>query len=113
MFFLAIVLVGLLSVLNIPKELFPDMSLPYAVVYTTYTGAGPEEIETLVTRPLESAISTVTDLKSIMSTSSNETSMIVVEFGGSVNMDFASLNVREKIDMVKGYLPDGVSDPMI
>ena len=70
---------------------------------TSYNGAGPQEIESLITKPLEATVGTVSNLKNITSTSSNGSSMIFVEFNDGTDMDVAMLNMREKIDMIKDF----------
>ena len=113
MIFIAVIVVGIVAMMNIPKDLFPEMSLPYIIVFTSYNGAGPSEVESLVTKTLESSLASVSDLKNMSSVSSNGTSMVMLEFNDTIDMDFAALNVREKIDLVKNYLPDGASSPMV
>lgn len=113
MFFIAVVIVGILAVCNIPKDLYPEMKIPYVIVLTSYQGAGPSEVESLVTKPLESALSSVSDLKEMTSQSSNGTSIVMMEFNDSVDMDIAALNVREKVDLIKDYLPSDTTSPMI
>ncbi|NLC52256.1 MAG: efflux RND transporter permease subunit [Firmicutes bacterium] len=108
-----ILVLGLVSFLNIPLDLLPEMSFPMAVVYTTYEGAGPHEVENMVTRPLEEALSTLDNLTNISSTSSAGSSMIMISFGWHTDMDFATMDVREQLDLVRGMLPDDVGDPMV
>ena len=113
MIFIGIFVVGVLAMTSIPKDLFPEFSLPYVIVYSSYNGAGPSEVESLVTKPLESALSAVSDLKEMTSQSSNGSCIIMLEFTDNIDMDMAALNVREKIDLVKGYLPDSATAPMV
>lgn len=113
MIFLGVVIIGFVAICNIPKDLFPELALPYIIVYTSYTGAGPSEVESLVTKTLETALASCSDLEEMNSVSSNGTSMIITQFSDNIDMDFAALNVREKIDLVKGYLPSDCSDPMV
>ena len=82
-------------------------------IITNYDGAGPEEIENIVTKPLEKAVSSVTGVKKVSSISSPNSSTVMVEFNYGTDMDFAALNVRERIDMVKGSFPDDVESPMV
>ncbi|MCL1987229.1 MAG: efflux RND transporter permease subunit [Firmicutes bacterium] len=105
---LIVVILGVVSLLNLQQELMPEMDLGIAVVIATYEGAGPEEIENLVTSPLENALSIVSNLQNITTTSSAGSSMIVLEFEDGTDMDNASLNMRENIDMFRPLLPDGV-----
>jgi len=86
----------------------PEMDLGIAIVFASYDGAGPEEIENLVTRPLENALSTVSNLQNMTTTSSAGSTIIVLEFEDGANMDHAALNMRENIDMFRPLLPSGV-----
>ena len=104
---------GLLAMMGMKLDLMPSISIPVAIVSTTYVGAGPEEIESLITEPLEETLGTVSNVDSITSTSSANSSMIVVQFVDGTDVDMAALDMREKIDMVKGTLPDGANDPMV
>lgn len=113
MIFIGIIVVGIIAMTSIPKDLFPEFTLPLVIVYSSYNGAGPSEVESLVTKPLESALSAVSDLKTLTSQSSNGTCMIMLEFNDGIEMDMAALNAREKIDLVKDYLPDGTTAPMV
>ncbi len=110
---LIILLLGGVSFSRLPLDLYPEMNFPVAIVTTSYEGAGPQEVENMVTRPLEEVVSTVNNLESIRSTSSAGNSIIMVMFGWETDMDFAGLELREKIDMVKGFLPDEVEDPLV
>lgn len=113
MFILIAVLVGIISLTKMSVNLFPNMDIPYAVVITGYEGAGPSEIESLVTEPLEQALATVPNIKEVNSTSANESSIIILTFVDSTDMNFAVLDVREKVDMIKDYLPSGIKSPII
>lgn len=110
---LVIVLLGVVSLTNMQMDLFPDINLPYAVVSTSYTGASPEEVENIVTRNIETAMATVSNVKTISSTSSNGRSMVILEFNQNTNMDSVMLDMREKLDMISPYLPEDVSAPML
>lgn len=113
MVFIGVVLLGVISWNRLPQELFPPITYPQLTVITTYKDAAPEEIELLVTKPLEETIGTVSGLKSINSISKEETSVITAEFNWGTNMDFAALGVREKIDLVKERLPRGCEEPVV
>lgn len=110
---LVIVLLGVVSLTNMQMDLFPDINLPYAVVSTSYTGASPEEVENIVTRNIETAMATVSNVKTISSTSSDGSSMVILEFNQNTDMDSVMLDMREKLDMITPYLPDDVSAPML
>ena len=109
---LIVVLLGLVALQNLRQDLMPEMDLGIAIVFASYDGAGPEEIENLVTRPLEMALGTVTNLQNMTTTSSAGTSVVVLEFVDGTDMDYAALNMRENIDMFRPLLPDGV-DPVV
>ena len=108
-----VVIIGLITLFMLKYDLYPNIQFPMIVTMTGYEGVGPEEIEKLVTEPLESAISAVPNLKKVTSTSSTGSSLIMAEFKYGTDMDFASLKVRERIDLVKRTLPDDVDDPTI
>ena len=105
---LIVVILGVISLTNLRQELMPEINLGIAVVVAQYDGAGPEEVENLVTRPLEMALSTVSNLQTITKTSSSGVSIIILEFTEGTDMDFAALRMRENIDMFRMLLPDGV-----
>jgi len=105
---LIVVILGVVALTNLRQELMPEMNLGIAVVFATYDGAGPEEVENLVTRPLEMALSTVTNLRNMTTTSSAGSSMIMLEFEDGTDMDNAALNMRENIDTFRPLLPDGI-----
>ncbi|MBR5468372.1 MAG: efflux RND transporter permease subunit, partial [Firmicutes bacterium] len=107
------IMAGLVACFSLKMDLMPNVDMPIAVVSTTYVGAGPEEVETLITKPVESALSTVTNVDSIQSVSSANSSMVIVTFINGTDLDMASLDMREKVDMIKDYLPDGAEEPMV
>jgi len=110
---LIVLVLGFVSLTKLPLDLMPNIEYPIAVVITSYSGVGPQEIESIVSRSIESAISTVSNIKTIQSQSSEGTSIVIAEFNSGTDMDFATLEMREKIDLIKGMLPDGVSNPLI
>jgi HAE1 family hydrophobic/amphiphilic exporter-1 len=113
MLILAIVLVGIVSLSRLSIDLYPKMDLPYAVVVAQYSGAGPGEVESTVTEPLEDVLSTVEHVKNVMSTSSAGQSIVIIEFNYGTDINFATLQMREKVDLIKGMLPDDVDNPMV
>lgn len=110
---MVIIVIGVVSFTRLPLDLFPDMDLPMAVVWTDYDGAGPEEIESVITRPIEEAVGSLGNVNSISSSSSAGNSLVMVNFQWGTNMDFAALEMRESIDMVRGFLPDEAGNPLI
>ena len=108
-----ILVLGVVSLTNMPPELFPSLDLPYALVMTTYEDASPEQVELMVTRPLEQSLAAVSNVKEVQSTSSEGRSMVTLEFLGDTNMDSALIEVRESLDMLSDFLPEDVSKPTI
>lgn len=113
MMMLIVVVLGVVSFMRVPIDLMPSLEVPIAIVVTSYEGAGPQEVENFVTRNVENALGSVNNMKSIQSQTSEGTSVVIVEFNDGTDMDFATLQMREKIDMIRGFLPDGTNDPMV
>ena len=113
MIYLFIVGFGLFALGRLQLDMFPDISFPMVIVITSYTGASPADIETLVTRPLEEAVSGVKDTEKVNSTSKQGISLIMAEFNWGKDMAQAETDVRRSIDMVKGYLPTDADAPMV
>jgi len=114
--FMAVLIVmvfGVVSYTNLTTDLFPSMNIPYSVVITTYIGASPEEVEDVVTNPVEDALATTTNIKEISSVSQENMSMIIMEFNSDTNMDSAVIEMRETLDMAMANMPDMVGSPMI
>ncbi len=111
MFVLAVILFGLVSLDRLALNLLPNISYPSLTVQTDYADAAPEEIENLVTRPIEEAVGVVSGLTRISSTSRSGQSEVVLEFGWDTDMNLAALEVREKLDFVT--LPRDVQKPVI
>ncbi len=109
---LAIVL-GVVSFTRMTTDLLPNISLPYVIVMTTYVGASPETVEMVVTKPVESSMATVSNIESISSVSSENYSMVILEFAQSADMNAVSLEIRENLDQIKSYWDDGVGNPII
>lgn len=105
--------IGLYSLSMLSMEMMPDMSMPIAAVITQYDNVAPDEVENLITRPVEGAVSAVSGLKNVQSSSTEGSSMIVMEFTNGTDMDKATQEIREKIDLIKSALPDESKDPMI
>jgi HAE1 family hydrophobic/amphiphilic exporter-1 len=113
MIFLGVAVLGFISWKRLPQELFPPITYPQLTVVTLYGNAAPEEIENLITKPIEEAIGTVKNLKRIKSISREGVSMVTAEFDWGTNMGFAHLELREKIDPIKEILPLEAEDPTI
>jgi hydrophobic/amphiphilic exporter-1 (mainly G- bacteria), HAE1 family len=108
-----VVLLGLVSFTRLPLDLFPKMEIPVAVVVVRYENAAPTEVESLITKPIEQQISTVERLKSVSSISQEGMAIVIAQFEDNTNMNFATLNMREKVGLISEYLPDKSSEPMI
>lgn len=111
MIFLAIVLLGFVSFRELSVDLLPNISYPRLSVVTQYSGVAPEEIETIITRRLEAAVSRIPGLRRVESVSKEGVSYMKLEFSWGTDMDFAMLHTREKLDSVE--LPEDVEDPTI
>ena len=109
----AVMLIGLISLSLLPQELFPPITYPKLTVVTVYENAAPEEIETLITKPVEEAIGTVNGLRRLRSLSKEGLSLVIVEFGWDQNMDIASMGMREKLDLIKERLPRESEEPLV
>lgn len=113
MIVIAVVLIGGMALTNLAVDLYPDFKVPIAVVATSYPGAAPQEVEKLVSKPLEGSVGTLEGIKSIRSISSPESSLIILEFEWGTNLDSKMLDLREKVDMIKGFLPEDAEDPNV
>ena len=109
---LAIIL-GIVSFTRMTADLLPNISLPYVIVMTTYPGANPETVESVVTQPVEAAMATVSNIESISSVSNESYSMVILEFAQTADMNAVSLEIRENLDQIKSYWDDSVGNPII
>lgn len=110
---LAIVLLGFFNLSKLSIDEMPEMEMPMVTVMTNYTGASPEVVEEEVTKPLESALASLSDVEEIDSTSSAGSSAIMITFNYGIDMDQAALNIRDKVGMAESSLPDEVGNPTI
>lgn len=108
-----VIIFGTVSLMLLPQELFPQIVYPQLTVVTPYANAAPEEIETLITKPIEEAVGTVAGVKKITSVSKEGLSMVIAEFGWNQNINFAALGMREKIDLIKERLPRDAEEPIV
>jgi len=111
--FVAIMVLGFFSLSKLSVDLFPSFDMNQALVIVSYPGASAEDVENNVTKSLESALSTVSNLKKLSSTSKENTSVVTVEFNWGTNLDNAVNDIRDKLELVKQSLPSGCSTPMI
>jgi multidrug efflux pump len=105
-----LVVTGVYSYVTLPRESFPDITIPYVFVTTTYEGVAPEDMEKLITIPIERKIKGISDLEEIRSTSAEGLSTVAVKFLPGVNIDDALQKVRDKVDQAKADLPQDLKD---
>ncbi len=113
LFFVAIVIFGLYSLSKLPVDLLPDIETNTIMVMTAYPGASASDIENNVTRPLENVLNTVSNLKHVSSRSSENLSLVILEFEYGYDIDVLTNDVRDKLDMVTSALPDDSETPII
>lgn len=113
MLLLMVVVVGISAMVGIPLDLLPKIEYPAALVIANYPNASPEEVESIITKPLEQALATVEGLDQIQSVTKEGQSIVIVQFQIDTDMNFATLNMREKVAMVTPFLPEEVSDPTV
>lgn len=111
--FTAFAILGIFSLMNLSIDLYPKFDANFVMVMSSYPGASAEDIETNLTKPLENSLNSVSDLKNITSTSKENISVIGLEFEQGIDMEAATNDVRDKLDMITSYLPDGAATPMI
>src|SRR5512142_2194081 len=109
----AFLVLGLRARSGMRAELNPNIEIPYVTVTAAYAGAGPEEMETLVTKPLEDAVGSTNNIKNVTSTSQEGLSTVVLEFFVGTNLDAALSDVRQKVDAARGQLPRDMDPPVI
>lgn len=110
---IVVIVLGIVSVFKMTPDLLPNMNFPYAIILTTYPGQTPETVESVVTKPLEQSLSTIDGVKAITSTSSDNYSMLTLEFEDGTNMDTATVDMRGNLDTIKDAWPDGVGSPYL
>lgn len=108
-----VLVIGAVSLTEMKTDLLPEMSLPYMVVVTTYPGAGPEKVEESVTKPLEGVLGTVNGVEHITSTSTENYSMVMLEFEEGTGMDSAMVKASSAVNQIEPYLPDTCGTPNI
>lgn len=111
--FVGLVVMGLYSLINLPVDLYPEIEIPFVSVFTQYPGASASDIETNITRPIEDALNSVSGLKEITSTSSDNSSVIFLEFEYGTNLDEASNDIRSSLSFIEQFLPEDAQNPVI
>jgi HAE1 family hydrophobic/amphiphilic exporter-1 len=113
MIFIGVVVFGIFSMTRLSIDLYPDMEIPYLMVFTTYPGASAADIETNITRVMENNLNTVSNLKKLTSSSSDNFSLVSVQFEWGTNLDEATNEIRDAVSRVERYLPENSDRPMI
>lgn len=113
MVYIAILAIGMVSALKLGIDLYPDISFPTVTVVTTYEGVSSEDVETLITRPVEETVAAIEDVDEVTSYSREGVSIVMVTFKWGKDMDVASMDVRERVDFVKSFLPDDAEEPFV
>ncbi len=113
MLFLAVILLGIISFVRLPIDLLPDVSYPRLVVYTSYPDVAPAEVERLITERVEAQGAAVPGVERVTSVSREGVSLVTLRFAWGTDMDFAMLNVRERLDNIRDALPETASRPRI
>ncbi|HBQ13860.1 MAG TPA: hypothetical protein DEF51_22900, partial [Myxococcales bacterium] len=113
MVYLCLVGFGLFSLSRVPLNRLPEVDLPVIAVVTTYVGAGPQDIETLLTEPIERAVASVEGVETVQSTSRQGTSIVIIQFTWGTNMDAAEVEVRKNLELfAQDFLPAEASRPL-
>ena len=110
---LAVLSLGFLSLKNLAIDLYPEIDFPIAVVSTSYDGAAPQEVEKLISKPVESMLSSIEGVDTISSQSQANSSLVILQFENGTDLDSALIDVREKVDQVKGFLPEEANEPSV
>nr|MBO2479982.1 AcrB/AcrD/AcrF family protein [Bacillota bacterium] len=113
MVIVGMVLIGAILLPGLPVDLMPDMELPVAVVVTSYPGASPEVVESMVTKPIEDMVGTLNRVDTVESISQTGSSLVVVMFDWGTDMDKAQLDLQKQVNRIKAMLPDGANEPLV
>ncbi len=111
--FVALMVMGIYSLVQLPVDLYPEMELPFVVVYTTYSGASASDVEANVTKTLENSLNSISNLKELTSTSSDALSVLFLQFEYGTNLDEASNDIRSTLGFIERYLPEDCEKPSI
>ncbi|GAB4373426.1 MAG: efflux RND transporter permease subunit [Calditrichia bacterium] len=113
MIYLIAVGFGLFSLSRLKVDLYPQLEFPVLAIITQYTGVGPYDIETVITRPIEEAVSSVENVKKVTSTSAQGLSLVMLEFEWGTDMDQAEIDVRNNLEYIKDVIPNDIDPPMV
>ncbi len=110
---IVLMILGFFTFSKMPVDLLPEMDFPIVAVMTTYTGAGPEEVETQITEPLEQSLNTLSNIKEIHSSSIAGSSFVIMSFDWGTNLDSTVIDIRENIGLIERFLPADAEKPMV
>ena len=110
---LIFVVIGLYSLTMLPMEMMPEIDLSMALIYTQYGTTGSEEVENMVTKPIEASVSSVSGVEGLNSQSSEGTSIVMAQFAVGTDMDKAVSDIQGNIELIKDYLPAEAEEPMV
>jgi HAE1 family hydrophobic/amphiphilic exporter-1 len=110
---LALAVLGTFSLGRLPIDMIPDISFPMIVIYTSYTGVSPEEMEENLTKTIENAAASASGVEKISSTSSEGSSLVIVEYQWGTDLAEASNDLRERLDLIRDYIPDEATQPVL
>lgn len=113
MVIVSFMVLGVVSLGRLGIDLFPEVNFPFVNVLVPYPGAGPEEVETLVTRPIEDAVAGINGVKKVISTSAEGLAMVGIELRLEIDPQAATAEVREKVAAIRARLPEQIKDPII
>lgn len=113
MIYAVIILFSFFSFSQLKIDFFPDITFPFAGVITSYSGVGPEDIENLITRPVEEAVSSVKNIEKVSSQSFKGSSVVTLEFKYGSDMDKAENDIRKNLDYIRDYLPTDATEPIV
>ena len=108
-----VVILGVMAFTRMTPDLLPNIDLPYVIIATSFAGASPEEVEETVTKPVEQSVATLDHIKTIQSVSSENFSLVILQFADKANMDATTMNIREKLSLISGDWNDYVGTPII
>lgn len=113
MIYAVVIVFSFFALTQLKIDFFPDITFPIAGVVTSYSGVGPDDIETLVTRPIEEAVSSVKHIKKVSSQSYKGNSIVMLEFKYGSDMDQAESDIRKNLDYIRDFLPADASEPLV
>ncbi len=108
-----LMILGFFTFSKMPVDLLPEMDFPIVAIMTSYAGAGPEEVESQITKPLEQSLNTLSNVKEIQSSSIAGTSFVIMSFNWGTNLDSAVIDIRENICFIDRFLPSDSEKPMV